>query len=38
MTAHNQTNFEIFKASDFIAAVIDHLPPKRKQIVCYYDL
>jgi hypothetical protein len=31
-------NFEIFKAPDFIAAVIDHLPPKGKQTVRYYGL
>ena len=31
-------NFEIFKATDFIAAVIDHLPPKGKQTVRYYGL
>jgi hypothetical protein len=31
-------NFEIFKAPDFIAAVIDHLPPKGNQTVRYYGL
>jgi hypothetical protein len=31
-------NFEIFKAPDFIAAIIDHLPPKGKQTVRYYGL
>jgi hypothetical protein len=31
-------NFEIFKAPDFIAAVIDHLPPKGHQTVRYYGL
>ncbi len=31
-------NFEIFKAPDFIAAVIDHLPPKGTQTVRYYGL
>ena len=36
---HNtKRNFQIFKASDFIAAVIDHLPPKGKQTVRYYGL
>ena len=31
-------NFEIFKASDFLAAVIDHVPPKSKHTVRYYGL
>ena len=31
-------NFEIFKATDFIAAVIDHLPPKGQQTVRYYGV
>jgi hypothetical protein len=31
-------NFEIFKAPDFIAAIIDHLPPKGQQTVRYYGL
>ena len=31
-------NFEIFKTPAFIAAVIDHLPPKGKQTVRYYGL
>ena len=29
-------NFEIFKATDFLAAVIDHVPPKFKHTVRYY--
>ena len=28
-------NFEIFKATDFLAAVIDHVPPKSKHTVRY---
>jgi hypothetical protein len=33
---HNtKRHFEIFKAPDFITAVIDHLPPKGKQTVRY---
>jgi hypothetical protein len=35
---NTKRNFEIFKAPDFIAAVIDHLPPKGKQTVRYYGL
>ena len=31
-------NFEIFKAPDFIAAAIDHLPPKGQQTVRYYGI
>ena len=30
-------NFEIFKAADFLAAVIDHIPPKGQQTVRYYQ-
>jgi hypothetical protein len=36
---HNiKRNFEIFKAPDFIAAAIDHLPPKGQQTVRYYGI
>ena len=36
---HNtKRNFEIFKATDFLAAVIDHIPPKGRQTVRYYGL
>ena len=36
---HNtKRNFEIFKATDFLAAVIDHIPPKGQQTVRYYGL
>jgi hypothetical protein len=36
---HNtKRNFQIFKASDFIAAAIDHLPPKGQQTVRYYGV
>ncbi|MEI6607965.1 MAG: transposase, partial [Verrucomicrobiota bacterium] len=30
-------NFEIFKATDFLAAVIDHVPPKSNHTVRYYQ-
>jgi hypothetical protein len=36
---HNtKRNFEIFKAHDFIAAAIDHIPPKGQQTVRYYGV
>ncbi len=36
---HNtKRNFEIFKAPDFIAAALLHLPPKGQQTVRYYGL
>ncbi len=36
---HNiKRNFQIFKAPDFIAAAIDHLPPKGQQTVRYYGI
>jgi hypothetical protein len=36
---HNiKRNFQIFKAPDFIAAAIDHLPPKGQQTVRYYGV
>jgi hypothetical protein len=31
-------NFEIFKATDFLAAVIDHVPPKSNHTVRYYGV
>ncbi len=31
-------NFEIFKAPDFIAAALLHLPPKGQQTVRYYGV
>jgi len=31
-------NFEIFKATDFIAAALLHIPPKGQQTVRYYGL
>jgi hypothetical protein len=31
-------NFEIFKAHDFIAAAVDHIPPKGQQTVRYYGI
>jgi hypothetical protein len=36
---HNtKRNFEIFKAPDFIAAALLHLPPKGQQTVRYYGI
>jgi hypothetical protein len=36
---HNtKRNFEIFKAADFIAALVDHIPPKSKHTVRYYGV
>ena len=36
---HNtKRNFEIFKAVDFLAAVIDHIPPKFRHTVRYYGV
>ena len=36
---HNtKRNFEIFKVTDFLAAVIDHILPKGRQTVRYYGL
>ena len=36
---HNtKRNFEIFKAADFIAALVDHIPPKSKHSVRYYGV
>jgi transposase-like protein len=31
-------NFEVFTAADFIAAAIDHIPPKGQQTIRYYGL
>jgi hypothetical protein len=31
-------NFQIFKAADFIAALVDHIPPKSKHTVRYYGV
>ena len=31
-------NFEIFPRSDFLAAAVQHIPPKGQQTVCYYGL
>ena len=35
---NTKRNFQIFSAPDFIAAAIDHLPPKGQQTVRYYGL
>ncbi len=31
-------NFEVFSASDFLAAAIEHIPPKNQQTIRYYGL
>gem|GEM_PF-2669976 len=33
---HTIQNFKIFTAVDFIAAVVEHIPPKGQQTVRYY--
>ncbi len=33
---HTKQNFKIFTAVDFIAAVVEHIPPKGQQTVRYY--
>ena len=35
---HTKRNFEVFKATDFLAAAIEHLPPKGQQTIRYYGL
>jgi hypothetical protein len=36
---HNtKRNFEIYKATDFLAALVDHIPPKSKHTVRYYGV
>ena len=31
-------NFEVFQATDFLAAAIDHIPPRGQQTIRYYGL
>ncbi|MCF6314664.1 MAG: transposase [Verrucomicrobiales bacterium] len=33
---HTKQNFKIFTAADFIAAIVEHIPPKGQQTVRYY--
>ncbi len=33
---HTKQNFQIFSAADFIAATVEHIPPKGQQTVRYY--
>ena len=33
-----QRNFEVFKATDFLAAAIDHIPPRGQQTIRYYGV
>ena len=35
---HTKSNFRVFSASDFLAAAIEHIPPKGQQTIRYYGL
>ncbi len=35
---HTKRNFQIFGALDFLAATVEHIPPKNQQTVRYYGL
>jgi hypothetical protein len=35
---HTKANFQVFTATDFLAAVVDHIPPKGQQTIRYYGL
>jgi hypothetical protein len=35
---NTKRNFEVFSATDFIAAAVDHIPPKNQHTVRYYGL
>ncbi|MFT5469568.1 MAG: hypothetical protein ACI8UO_004689 [Verrucomicrobiales bacterium] len=35
---HTKSNFKVFTASDFLAAAVEHIPPKGQQLVRYYGL
>jgi hypothetical protein len=35
---HTNCNFRVFTASDFLAAAIEHIPPKGQQTIRYYGL
>ena len=35
---HTKRNFQIFEAVDFLAATVEHIPPKGQQMVKYYGL
>jgi hypothetical protein len=35
---HTKRNFQIFEAVDFLAATVEHIPPKGQQTVRYYGL
>jgi hypothetical protein len=35
---HTKRNFQIFEAVDFLAATVEHIPPKNQQTVRYYGL
>ncbi|MFT5471038.1 MAG: hypothetical protein ACI8UO_006171 [Verrucomicrobiales bacterium] len=35
---HTKSNFKIFTTGDFLAAAIEHIPPKGQHLVRYYGL
>jgi hypothetical protein len=35
---HTKRNFQVFDATDFLAAAVEHIPPKGQQTVRYYGL
>ena len=35
---HTKRNVEVFNATDFLAAAIEHIPPKGQQTIRYYGL
>jgi len=35
---HTKKNFQIFEVTDFLAAAVEHIPPKGQQTVRYYGL
>jgi hypothetical protein len=35
---HTKCNFQVFSAGDFLAAAVEHIPPKGQQTVRYYGL
>ena len=37
-SGHTKRNFEVFKATDFLAAAIEHIPPKGQETIRYYGL
>ena len=35
---HTKRNFQVFEATDFLAAAVEHIPPKNQHTVRYYGL